>query len=95
MKKERMKWSEIKEWIGNKIGDEGAKAIGEALMINTSLTSLKLASDEKIWNEKERRNEKEEWIDNQIGYEGAQSISGSLKINTSLTTLYLWSDEKS
>ena len=62
MKKERMKWSEIKEWIGNKIGDEGAKAIGEALMINTSLTSLNLASDEKIWNENERKekNESEE-----------------------------------
>ena len=26
---------------GNKIGDEGAKAIGEALKVNTSLTTFK------------------------------------------------------
>ncbi len=37
------------EWIGNQIGDEGAKSLSEALKINTSLTSLNLGSDEKKW----------------------------------------------
>ena len=48
----------MEKWIVNKIGDEGAKTISESLMINTSLTALYLRGDEKIWNEKERRNEK-------------------------------------
>ena len=47
----------MKEWIGNQIGYEGAKTISESLKINTSLTELSLGGDEKIWNEKERRNE--------------------------------------
>ena len=47
----------MKKRIGNKIGDEGAKTISESLKINTSLTTLDLWSDEKIGNEKERRNE--------------------------------------
>ena len=48
----------MKEWIGNEIGDEGAKTISESLKINTSLTELYLSGDEKIRNENERRNEK-------------------------------------
>ena len=39
--------NEMKEWIVNEIGDEGAKTISESLKINTSLTSLNLLSDEK------------------------------------------------
>ena len=57
-KREEMK-NELKEWIDNEIGDEGAKAIGESLKINTSLTELYLGSDEKIRNEKERTKWKE------------------------------------
>ena len=54
------KWKEMKEWIGNGIGTEGAKAISESLKINTSLTSLNLGCDEKIRNEKwEKRKWKE------------------------------------
>ena len=45
----------MKEWIGNGIGDEGAKTISESLKINTSLTELDLGGDEKIRNEKERK----------------------------------------
>ena len=52
-KREEMK-NELKEWIGNEIGDEGAKAISESLKINTSLTELYLGGDEKIRNEKQR-----------------------------------------
>ena len=59
----KLQWRREKErrngkWIGNQIGYEGAKTISESLKINTSLTSLNLEGDEKIWNEKERRNEK-------------------------------------
>ena len=35
------------KWKDNDIGDEGAKSLGEALKINTSLTGLNLRSDEK------------------------------------------------
>ena len=52
--------NEKEKWIGNKIGYEGAKTISESLKINTSLTSLNLRGDEKIRNEKERRNEMKE-----------------------------------
>ena len=51
---------EMKKWIGNRIGDEGAKTMSESLKINTSLTELDLRSDEKDkkwkrgkWSEKE------------------------------------------
>ena len=43
------------KWIGNEIGDEGAKEIGESLKINTSLTELNLGGNERIRSEKERR----------------------------------------
>ena len=35
-------------WAGNKIGDEGARMISEALKINSTLTNLDLNCDE-IW----------------------------------------------
>ena len=57
-KREEMK-NELKEWIGNKVGSEGAKAISESLKINTSLTELDLHSDEKIRNEKRENQWKE------------------------------------
>ena len=84
------------KWIGNYIGDEGAKRISESLKINTSLTKLNLRGDEKIRNENGRIEMKrnDEWIDNRIGDEGAKTISESLKINSSLTELYLGCDEK-
>ena len=46
--------NEMKEWIGNEIGTEGAKTISESLKINTSLTSLNLGCDEE---DKKRRRE--------------------------------------
>ena len=46
--------NENEEWIGNHVGDEGAKTISESLKINTSLTELNLGCDEKIINEKEK-----------------------------------------
>ena len=49
MKNREWKWKEVKEWIGNQIGDEGAEVISESLKINTSLTELNLAGDAKSW----------------------------------------------
>ena len=40
----------MNEWrTGDGIGDEGAKTMSEMLMINTSLTSLNLDSEEGSW----------------------------------------------
>ena len=61
---ERRNEKEMKKWIGNKIGYEGAKAISESLMNNTSLTKLDLGGDEKIrnkkWEKKWKRNDNNE-----------------------------------
>ena len=40
---------EMKKWACNKIGDEGARMISEALKTNSTLTELNLYSDE-IWS---------------------------------------------
>ena len=92
-----MKRMKMKEWIGNKIRDEGAKTISGLLKTNTSLTKLDLrGDDEKITNEKiyVKNIEYERLIENMIRDEGAKSISELLKINTSLTGLYLGCEEK-
>ncbi len=55
MKWREEKWKEKKnekKWIGNEIGNEGAKSLSETLKINTSLTSLNLACDEKEMKER-------------------------------------------
>ena len=45
-----LKWNTnvIKQWTGNKIGDEGVTQISELLKTNTTLTSLDLGGDDKI-----------------------------------------------
>ena len=53
-KEKEMKW---KKWIGNIIGNEGAKRISESLKINTSLTELNMNGDEEMRNEEAN----EEW----------------------------------
>ena len=59
--KKRRRENEMKrndKWIGNQIGDEGAKRISESLKINTSLTELDLIGDEKkMEREYNERNE--------------------------------------
>ena len=46
-----MKWNTnpIKQWTVNEIGAEGAIQISESLKTNTTLTSLDLHGDEKIY----------------------------------------------
>ena len=45
----------INIWTDNKVGNEGARMISEALKINTTLTVLNLESDE-IWKMNENNN---------------------------------------
>ena len=59
MKNREWKWKEVKEWIGNQIGSEGAKTISESLKINTSLTELGLEGDEKIEEMKKKKKKKD------------------------------------
>ena len=46
------------KWTGNKIGDSGAMKIGEALMTNSTLTTLYLGCDDKDieWKKRKRSN---------------------------------------
>ena len=46
-RKEKMKENKEERTIGNRIGDEGAKAMSEMLKVNTTLTSLSLFSEEE------------------------------------------------
>ena len=79
------------------IGVEGAKAIGEALKVNTSLTEINLwgnnIGDEggKAIGEALKVNTSLTEISlygNNIGAEGAKAIREALKVNTSLTKIY-------
>ena len=45
---------------GNGIGAEGAKAMSEMLKVNTTLTSLNLASEEERKEEKRKKRKKKE-----------------------------------
>ena len=80
----------------NNIGVEGAKAIGEALKVNTSLTKIYLDNigDEgaKAIGEALKVNTSLTEIylwENKIGDEGARAIAEALKRNTSLTKIDL------
>ena len=76
--------------------------MSESLITNTTLTSLTLASDDKIWWRLQRTNERmkwdsnpiKQWTDNRIGAIGATQMCELLKTNTTLTSLDLSSDDK-
>ena len=48
------------KWTGNNIGDSGAMKIGEALMTNTTLTTLDLSGDDKDRNERRKERKKQD-----------------------------------
>ena len=82
----------------NNIGDEGAKAIADALKSNTSLTTIDLRGNNigdegaKAIAEALKGNTSLTSINlsnNNIGDEGAKAIADALKFNTSLTTIDL------
>ena len=85
----------------NKIGAEGAKAIGEALKVNTSLTEISLGGNNigdeggKAIREALKVNTSLTKIvlhDNNIGSEGGKAIGEALKVNTSLNWIDLRSN---
>ena len=78
----------------NSIGDKGAKALGEVLKLNNTLTLLDISSIIQLnW----RYCEQIDWwliyIGNKIGNEGAKALGEVLKHNNSLSQLNLESME--
>ena len=71
---ERMKRIQMKQWIGNQIGDEGAKTISESFKINSSLTELNLDGDERIWNVKNYYTIMYKCADNKVSKEVKQLL---------------------
>jgi len=86
---------------GSYIGDEGAKALTEALKVNQSLTEIDLRNNDigaegaKALAKALKINEsltKIDLSDNNIGSEGAKALAKALKINESLTKIDLYSN---
>ena len=87
-------------WLAdNKIGDEGARGLGDALKTNTTLTTLDLSREQQDHKETQQEQGKHngmrsDWADNGIGDEGARVLGGALKTNTTLTELNLWGEQR-
>ena len=81
--------------IANRIGDEGARALGDALKTNTTLTQLELNSEQQDHKETLKESKSKHngmwsgWAANVIGDEGARALGDALKTNTTLTQLWL------
>src|SRR5215475_4840976 len=81
--------------IDNSIGDEGGKALAEALKVNSTLTQLNLSCMSSfcgwiyvciLWFDLADNL----WIiDNSIGDEGGKALAEALKVNSTLTQLNL------
>ena len=83
------KWWIAMRMIGNKGGDEGAKALGEMFLENRSLKTLYYNSLKNMkWKTK---GEDSQWKNTETSFdvEGAKSLSKGLETNTSLTKLNL------
>ena len=76
----------------NKIGDEGTRALSEALKANTTLTALNLHGDQQQDTAAQQGHQtvmSKDNTGNEIGVEGARALSEALKVNTTLETLDL------
>ena len=76
----------MSDWADNKIGAEGARALGDALKENITLTKLDLdreLEDHKIAAKEQGKHScgVELLADNKIGVEGARALSDALKTN--------------
>ena len=76
---------------GNWAGDEGARALSDALKVNTTLTTLKLKCEQE---EKGKTKQSHHQISTNktgdfISEEGACALSEALKVNSTLTALDL------
>ena len=82
----------------NQFGDEGARALSEALKINTTLQSLDLGGEQEESVEDgwiaDIANNKHQQAVNDIGDEGAGALGEALKTNTTLQSLTLTSEEE-
>ena len=78
-------------YLGNEIGDEGAKAIALSLEHNNTLTTLHLHRMYYQYNMLYKLiNSCVYYLGNGIGVEGAKAIALSLEHNNALTTLNLY-----
>lgn len=83
----------IRAKSGNRIGGRGGTKISEALMVNTTLTSLRLLRDNALLSLlAHRRDMMSLKTENMIGEEGAINMSEALKMNSSITELNLSGD---
>ena len=80
----------------NNIGDEGAKALAEALKVNQSLQDLNLSCRKNdtyylisLYSFFEPSTGHHTFVDNNIGSEGAKTLAEALKVNQSLQNLNL------
>ena len=83
---------------GNGTGDEGARALSEALKTNTTLHSLILEGEQEESEEDglsaDIAENQHQQADNEIGDEGARALSDALKTNITLQTLNLSSEQE-
>jgi Ran GTPase-activating protein (RanGAP) involved in mRNA processing and transport len=77
---------------GNQIGDEGAKALAEALKTNETITTVNLSGVRVVCGVSWLRLTFH-WMrlqGNPIGDEGAKALAEALKTNKSVTNIYLY-----
>ena len=81
----------------NEMGDEGARALSEALKVNTTLDTLKLSCEQEESEDgrtAEIGSNQYQQAGNKIGDEGARALSEALKTNTTLQSLNLRGEQE-
>ena len=81
-----------KNKAGNEVGNEGTRALSEALKLNTTLDTLNLAGAQLQQRKAQTKRGRitNHGTENQIDWEGAKELSKALKANTALVILELW-----
>ena len=87
---------DIGQFTDNDLTDDGAKAVAEALKVNTRVRHLNLMGEK--WKGELRKKKKSSNLKNETGNkienEGVKALSEMLKDNTTLINLYLNSEGK-
>lgn len=78
----------------NKMGMDGAKAIGKVLKVNTTLRELSMHSEKEGMKINRKLMMPSEMPGNGLGEEGAKILSEILKVNTTLKVLDLDSENE-
>ena len=87
----------VERLADNRIGDEGARALGDALKTNTTLIELDLRCEQhhkKAQQGCKAHNGTWRGADNEIGDEGTCTLGDALKTNTTLARLSLSSEQQ-